>query len=47
MEIDVNLILNEYAKIVMELNHKVILLKVENDELKRQIEDMRKELKNA
>ena len=34
MDIDVNLILAEYDKMIMELNRKVILLKVENDKLK-------------
>lgn len=47
MNIDVNKILVEYDKIIMELNRKVILLKVENDMLKQQLEDNGKEKENA
>lgn len=46
MNIDVNLVLQEYDKLILELNRKVILLKVENDQLKKQLED-RKEVDNA
>ena len=38
MDIDVNLILAEYDKIIMELQRNVILLKVENDQLKKLLE---------
>ncbi len=45
MQVDVNLILEEYDKLVLELNRKVILLKVENEMLKKEIE--RKDNDNA
>lgn len=38
MNIDVNKVLAEYDKIILELQRKVILLKVENDELKKQLD---------
>lgn len=38
MNIDVNLVLAEYDKIILELQRKVILLKVENDQLRKQLE---------
>lgn len=39
MDIDVNLILAEYDKIIMDLQRKVILLKVENESLKELIQN--------
>ncbi len=45
MDIDVGLVLNEYDKIIGELQRKVILLKVENDQLKKLLEE--KEISNA
>lgn len=39
MNIDVSLVLEEYDKLIVELNRKVILLRVENDQLKKQLDD--------
>lgn len=38
MQVDVNLVIQEYEKLLVELQRKVILLKVENDQLKKMLE---------
>jgi hypothetical protein len=43
MQLDVNLIIQEYEKLLQEYQRKFILLKVENDMLKKQLEDKGKE----
>jgi hypothetical protein len=43
MQVDVNLIIQEYEKLLQEYQRKFILLKVENDMLKKQLEDKGKE----
>jgi len=43
MQVDVNLIIQEYEKLLQEYQRKFILLKVENDLLKKQLEDKGKE----
>lgn len=47
MDIDVNKILNEYDIIISGLQRKVILLKLENEELLKLLEDKRKVDDNA
>jgi hypothetical protein len=43
MQVDVNLIIQEYEKLLLEYQRKFILLKVENDLLKKQLEDRKEE----
>lgn len=38
MEIDANKVINEYAKIVMELQHQIVLLKLSNEQLKEELQ---------
>ena len=47
MQIDLNKILNEYDIIISELQRRVILLKLENEELQKLLEDKGKEVDNA
>ena len=38
MQVDVNLVIQEYEKLLIEVQRKVILLKVENEQLKKMLE---------